>query len=512
MTLREKILQTFIVDNHTIKLHGGPKKFFEKYPVGGMYFANNYVEDLGALMVEGAVSENDLIKKCRKYSKTPLFVCVDGIEIPNSVTPDAEAVAGSNDDKIFYDFGKAVGLQCNYNDVDWVLGPCIDLNFARSSDLNSRAVTGDAELNARMFGQVVRGIQDRGVAATVKHFPGQGTYHVNFHFAPGKNILDFDKWTETFGYSYKKMFEEDCMCVMTSHLTFPAYCSEKEDGYPPIATFSSKITVDLLKNELGFKGAVVTDALTMGGMGCGNQAKDAAQAFKCGADFLLWPPMETADIIEEKIQSGEIPISRLDDALERIKRVREFVAKNKKAAPENAGELVTETALKAYKGSAELLKNENNALPLKKNEKILVIGNAPDDGRMEIVKKFAEKLKAKGFNADFQKYLLTCYQEEIDEIIAPYDKIIFVLNHLSCVGVVDNCGSTTWASHLVDKKKKIILNFSSPYIAEDYYPDEPCVVNCNAPLNEYSADAVIKKLTGCDEFTGKTPVPLKNMR
>lgn len=512
MTLKEKIYQTFIVNNYIIKQEKSVEDFFNKYPVGGLYFANSYVADLGNLMVEGAVSGSDFVGKCRKFSKVPLFVCVDGIDIPGTKDISVSAVGACKDESIYYDYGKSLGLNLNYYDVDCILGPCIDMKMERLADFNSMCTTDDAEFNGKMYSEIVKGIQDRGVAATAKHFPGQGTYHVNFHFGPGRNIFDYDKWMATYGYSYKKMFEQDCMCVMTSHLAFPAYTTESEDGYPPIATYSKKITVDLLKKELGFKGAVITDALTMGGMACGNQAVEAAQAFKCGADFLLWPPIETAEIIEEKILSGEIPMSRLDDALSRIKRVRDFIDNNKKKAPDDAKEFVNDVADRAYNGGVELVKNKNDVLPLKKGDRILVIGNAPDDKRMEEAEKVCEEMRNKGLDVTFQKYLLTCYQKEINEICDPYDKIIFVLNHPYVVGEFDNCGSTTWASHIVDKNKKCYLNFSSPFFVDDYYPDELSIINVNAGINDSSVKAVVERMMGEKEFTGKAHLNLNGLR
>ena len=76
--------------------------------------------------------------------------------------------------------------------------------------------------------------------------------------------------------------------------------------------------------ELGFKGAVISDALIMGGNATGDLVKETVQAFKAGADILLWPPVEAADEIERQILSGEIPMSRLDDALARIERMESF--------------------------------------------------------------------------------------------------------------------------------------------------------------------------------------------
>ena len=510
LTLKEKIYQTFIVDNHAIKLAGGPEKFFEKYPVGGLYFMKGYVNDLGALMEEGVEGSEDLIRKCRKYSKTDLLVCADGALIGDSNNMSLSGAAACEDESVYYEYGRMRGIEMNYHDIDWILQPCIDMDFARH-DHTSQMVTDDEKFCARFFSEVVKGIQSRGAIATVKHFPGQGTYNVNFHYAPGKNILDFDTWMKTYGYTYKEMFKAGCKCVMTSHIVFPDFCYESEDGYPPVCTFSKKMTTELLKETLGFDGAVVTDALTMGGMSCGNTARESAQAFKCGADLLLWPPMETADIIEEMILSGEIPMSRLDDALSRIGKMREFVRENKKECPENAKELVEAFVKKTYELGPQLLKNRNGALPLRKNDRILVIANGYDKGQLDKIKEFSDILSQRGYDVTFREYLLTCYQDEIDEIIKGFDKILVVLNHPMPV-IESNYSSTTWASHLVDKQRKVIVNFSNPFLAEDFYPDEPCVVNTNISLNAESAALVIDRLCGEKEFTGKAHIKMKYLR
>lgn len=510
LSLKEKIYQTIVADNHTMKINGGPKSFFEKYPVGGVYFANYYAQDLGTLMAQEALSGEDFIKKCREYSKVPLLVCADDALINGGPNMSLGGAAACEDEAVYFEYGRLRGIEMNHHDIDWILAPCIDLDLVRH-DHTSQMVTDDPAFCAKFFSQIVKGIQSRGVIATAKHFPGQGSYNVNFHYAPGRNTLDFDTWMKTYGYTYKEMFKSGCQCVMTSHIVFPDYCYETEDGYPPICTFSKKMTIDLLKEKLGFEGAVVTDALTMGGMSCGNTARESAQSFKCGADLLLWAPVETADIIEEMILSGEIPMSRLDDALLRIAKMREFVQANKKECPENAKEIVDEFAKKTYELGPELLKNRNNALPLKKSDKILVIANGMTKGQLDEIKVFSDALSERGYDVTFREYLLTCYQDEINGIISGYDKVIIVLNHPMPV-IESNYSSTTWASHLVDKSRKVIVNFSNPFLAEDFYPDEPCVVNTNVKLNKESAQAVIDRLSGEKEFTGKAHITMKYIR
>ena len=511
MTLREKIYQTFVVDQHTINLEGNAKNFFAKYPVGGMYYAAGWVPDLGILMSE-SISGADYINECRKLSQTPLLVCADGTTIGDEGYTIISALGASRDEKLAYDNGKVVGLQSNINDIDWVLGPCTDLSFCRCGEHTSMLMTDDPDLNARLYTELVKGTQDRGVCATVKHFPGQGSYHVNFHAGPGKNTLTKEEWDKTYGHTYRKAFEAGCMCVMTSHIYFPAVCKEGDNGYPPICTFSSKINIDLLKNELGFQGAIVTDALTMGGMACGSQALDAAQAFASGADILLWPPMETCEIIAERIESGEIPMSRLEDALTRIARMRAFVDEHRVEVPDREESLAfaKDVRQRAREAAPTLLCDLWHKLPLRKEEKILVIGNAREGKAMEETEQFATALKNRGYDATFQKYLLTCYQEQVDEqTIDRYDRIIFVLNHPFEVSIEDHIISTTWASHHVRKDKKIIVNFSSPYLADDYYPDEPCVINTNLRLSPESIEVVLDRMEGKKPFTGISPVKLE---
>ena len=508
MTLKEKIFKTFVVTIREVNSHGGPEAFFEKYPVGGLYFGEGPVYRDENDLEKGMLYSFEKLQECKKYAKNNLIVCADAASVFGQTVDffPQRSLGSIACDEDAYNWGKVMGMQMNSKGLDWILQPSIDMYMNHMMPLV--AISDDPILTARLYRQVVKGIQDQGVCATVKHFPGLGTSHINMHIGPGQNTLSFDKWMETYGYTYKEMFEEGVMSVMTTHVTLKSYDNEITDGFYPIATYSKKLTTDLLKKELGFNGVVVTDALVMGGMATGNLVKEAVQAFKAGADILLWPPIETADAIEEAILNGEIPMERLDDALERIERFEKFRrdAIEKNIADEPDVEFVDEFLLHMARDGITLLRNNINLVPLDKNiKKVLVIDATDHD---EVSSKFLkEELENKGFYVDvkrdiYDKQSRVCWQGDADKIQSEYDLIIINLNSVdSSAWSISHM--LIWNSQLFDRKKKIIVNYGSPYMADDYFPQESTIIEMNCEPNINAIKALVDGLVGEYKFTGK---------
>lgn len=505
MTLKEKVLQTFVVTIREINKHGGPEKFFSKYPVGGMYYGNaNILYDENGLEM-GTQMTLDKLKECRRCSKQPLFVCADETQLKGQTERmGTGSILATGNEKDAYNYGKIMGMQMNESEVDWVLMPAIDIATVTPKPFSSGV--NDPKLVAKVFKNVVKGIQDQGVCATVKHFPGLGGSNINMHFAPGKNILDFDSWMNTYGYTYKEMFKQDAMCVMTTHITLRSYDNENHDGFYPIATYSHKITTELLKEKLGFKGAVVTDALIMGGMATGDLVKETVQAFKAGADLLLWPPVEAADVIVRQLESGEIPMSRLEDALSRIDRMKKFREKALKEKKYDVpdSKYADETLREIRKKGICLYRNNIGLIPLKKDiESFLIVDVTDGDDSAEILK---NELMKRGYKAEVKTDIYdvpsrVCWQDDIDELQNKYDMVIFNVNteYETSWGVPF---MRIWASHLFDKSKKIIINYGTPFFAEDYFPEDPTFIEPNAAPSENVVKYIVDGLFGDVKFTG----------
>ena len=510
MTLREKILQTFIVTIREINLHGGPEEFFKKYPVGGMYYygAKRYTDENGVDV--GTSTTLEMLEKCRECSAEKLFVCADVAEMKGQkIALSQRSLGAVENEELAYDYGKIVGMQMVENGIDWVLAPSMDMYLHPAMPL--LATSDDPEKIARIYTKVIKGIQNQGVCATAKHFPGMGTSIINMHFTPSNNTLGFEEWMETYGYTYKEAIKAGVQSVMTTHTALRSYDNEFVDGYYPIATFSKKLTTGLLKEELGFEGAVVTDALIMGGMATGDIVKETVQAFKAGADFLLWPPMEAAEAIEQAIVSGEIPMSRLDDALERIAKMRSFKAevlkKSQPATPDST--FADQTMLEIISGGIYLARNDLNLIPIKeavKNILLIDVTNSYDNESTEMLK---EELQTYGFCVDVKATDIydipsrVCWQKDIDQLYESYDLIIFNVN-MGYASTWDEGYMLIWASHLFKKEKKLIINYGSPYFEEDYFPQDPTYIEMNCEPSKEAVSELVKKLVGKSEFTGQS--------
>ena len=444
----------------------------------------------------------------------PVLTCADGATIEDGPKPSYTCLLGATEsEELAYEYGKALGMQMNYNGVDWILGPCVDLPLFRCTETISGTMSDDPVYASKMYAQVVKGIQDQNVAATVKHFPGIGTHHVNMHISPGHNVLPFDEWMQTYGYVYQEMFKAGVMSVMTSHITLRSFSEKADYGTAPIATHSKDLTIGLLKEKLGFDGVVVTDALTMGGCATGNQVEEAVAAFACGADILLWPPIEAGDRIVEEIEAGRIPMSRLDDAIDRIQRLYDKLGITGEGERERLPaepEFVKETFEEINKKGIVLVRNEIGNLPLDKTRSRVLIDIIASesaknyaDEKIEGAEIIAGMLRVEGFSVDIKWNYTNFIETKLKEELEPYDYVLILLDSPISIGATRDCFNSAWTVHLIPMEKKVLLNFSCPYFIDDYYPEEKTFVHIGGAISPERSRAAAEAILGNAEMTGK---------
>ena len=200
------------------------------------------------------------------------------------------------------------------------LAPCVDTASEANPVLGARSFSTDPATVAAHGAAAVRGIQATGLAATVKHFPGHGACSADSHH----ELPKVDLTREEFAKGHLAPFAEVLSqappaAVMPGHLLVPAW-----DPAQP-ATLSKVLLTDVLRGELGFEGAVISDSLSMGALAGLDPAEVAINAVAAGVDVLLTPPSHgrVTRALVEAIGSGRLDADRVDDAVRRVLRLKQ---------------------------------------------------------------------------------------------------------------------------------------------------------------------------------------------
>ncbi|MGH2568760.1 MAG: glycoside hydrolase family 3 N-terminal domain-containing protein, partial [Bacteroidota bacterium] len=332
------------------------------------------------------------INKLQELSQVPLLIAADfefgtAMRVRRATMfPRAMLVGATRNPQNAYEMGRVIAKEARALGVHQNYAPVVDVNNNPLNPvINTRAFGEDPELVAAMSTAFTKGLQEGGVLATAKHFPGHGDTDIDSHL--DMPILTFDRARldslELVGF--RRAVEAGVLSVMTAHLSVPALDTTK--GLP--ATLSYPITTDLLQHQLGFKGLIVTDAMGMQGVTKAfSTAEAAVRAVKAGADaVLLSPDVDVAiDAIAGAVRRGEIAEERIDHSARKLLAVKESLGlTEKKFVDPNAVASVVGSpehrrlAKQIARDGITVVKNENSVLPLQKNNEKKIIGIAFGD-------------------------------------------------------------------------------------------------------------------------------------
>jgi beta-N-acetylhexosaminidase len=232
--------------------------------------------------------------------------------------PTAMALAAAGNPQDAYTMGKITALEARAVGIQWIYAPVSDVNNNPDNPIiNTRSFGEDPQKVAKYVTEFIRGVQDNGCLATAKHFPGHGDTSSDSHIDLPVIHADRERLEHLELVPFRAAIAAGADSIMTGHLSIPAL--EPDPNTP--ATLSSNILTGLLRDELDYKGLVVTDAMDMGGITVRYAPGDAAvRAFAAGADALLMPPVPDAafDALKEAVKSGRISRERLDASVRRI--------------------------------------------------------------------------------------------------------------------------------------------------------------------------------------------------
>jgi beta-N-acetylhexosaminidase len=293
----------------------------------------------------------DLLNRLQRSSKLPLIVAADferGVSMRlngTTVFPHAMAFGATGKTENAEAFGRITALEARAVGVHWNFFPDADVNSNPANPIiNTRSFGGDPTQVGDFVAAYIKGAHEGGMLTTAKHFPGHGDTASDSHLGIAQVTGDRARLNAVELPPFKRAIEAGVDAVMVAHVTVPALDSEPNR----VATTSKAIVTGLLREDMGFQGIVVTDALDMAGL-TRLYAKDigraAVESFKAGNDMLIIPANLDASYraVLQAVQSGEISRSRLDQSVRKILGLKASLGLNK-ARLVDPGQLSSEIA------------------------------------------------------------------------------------------------------------------------------------------------------------------------
>ena len=464
MSLDQKIGQLFMVQaysNRDKKHEDFISEMITKYHVGNLIFMQGTPEKQAALN-----------NNYQALAKIPLMIGFDGewgldMRLKNTYKfPWNMTLGAIRNDSLIKEFGAQLGKHCKRLGIHINFAPVLDVNVNPANPIiGNRSFGEDKENVAQKAIAFTQGMQKHKVMANGKHFPGHGdTASDSHHTLP---FLDFDKarLDSIELYPYRKIFDAGIGSVMTAHLNIPSL-----ETNPKLPTSLSKnVVTNLLQQELGFNGLIITDGLNM--KGAANYATSAEinlAALQAGNDLLLIPQDVPASIqlIKQALLLNTLTEERLEHSVRKILKAKYWMGLHKyhpvdlNNLHEDLNSVSNEVLHSALvKNSLTLLKNSNEALPIVRldKQKIAYVKLGDDSGNhfLNMLNNYTNVTKVSAPNLN-----------EILKKLTPYHKVIIGFHKSNAhpwKSYKFSQKELVWLQEIARHKEVTLAVFTSPY-------------------------------------------------
>ena len=467
----------------------------------------------------------EFINEFNKRTKIPAMIAMDstrGIKrafYDMSQLVDPPTLGATESEEFAYRLGKAQASELKCAGTKWLWGPEEDLANRNSAVSLGRKFSDNPDLVIKLAKAVTKGVQDHGVAATAKHFPGDDEMEYRDpHVSSSMIHISFEEWEARQGRVFQEVINGGVYSIMVGHQSFPA-CDNTKIGnkYIP-STVSYKVVTELLKEKMGFKGVVITDAIGMQGLVNafkGDIIQVAIACVKAGCDVILASPPNFIDAVEQAVLSGEIPESRIDDACQRVLDMKEKIGLFDGPIEEMDVEKVVAESTKLREEVAEkslsLICDNNKILPLNpdKYKNITIVYSGFSKDTLESLEVMKDELLKHG--AENVQIVEGLYERADAKKYSEQSDLMLYVSQVACHsprGVAGYQGDSfyTFYHTTVGEQmgKRIGVSLASPYVYFDYYSDFDCFINA-FNNSEETQRAFVKALYGEVPFEGKQP-------
>ena len=483
---------------------------------------SNYIG--GLIFFQGEpYSYASLNNRFQSTTKIPLLVGIDGewglaMRVNSTMAFPKQITLGAiQDNSLIYKMGGEIARQCKRLGIHLNFAPVVDINSNPNNPVIGYRSFGELRENVALKSSAyMKGMQNNQLLACAKHFPGHGDTQGDSHFTLPQVSYTAERLKNVELYPFQQLINDSIKTVIVGHLQVPFY-----DWRP--ATLSQNIITNLLKNEMGFKGLVITDALNMRGVHHGQGITSGEvdlQAFIAGNDILLYSENIPEGIrkIKEAINAGLLQQDEIDNRVRKILHAKywvglnqfKYIDSNNLYQDLNTPE-ATQIKQELYNNAITVVKDAKNILPFMADENKYVsigldvpVGNRFQQELSKITpfQHFASAIKT---DETFFNSVLQSVDSTTTVVLSVHD-----INKKSANKLEVGYNVQNFVKRLEQKAQKVVVCvFGNPYSLK-YFP-EPSALICGYEDDATAYQAMARVLFGEIPAVGKLPVSVENI-
>ena len=531
LTLREKVgqlMMPWVLGDYAPEGSASHQRVFdyiEKHGIGGV------IMSVGT-PVEVAAKLNDL----QRHARLPLLVAADletgagfrmrgAVHVPGTIElggatdfPSLMAVGAAGQERLAYEMGRITALEARAVGIHVPFAPVLDVNSnPQNPIINVRSFGEDPQQVAKMGIAFIQGIQENGAIATGKHFPGHGDTEVDSHIALPVIRHDRARMDSVELRPFQEAIDAGMGGIMTAHISVPSL----NGGVRVPATLSPLVLTHVLREQMGFRGIVFTDAMDMAAIARQHDAGEAAvRAIEAGNDVILMPAsVERAiDGVVAAVAAGRLTEERIDTSVRRLLETKEKLGLHEQrlvpiheianvvGIPDHlaVADLIAERSI-------TLLRNERDLLPLAgtRSARVLSISyrRASDllAGRYfnAVLRQTYPRLSTAELDADAN-------QDRYDAVLrrAREAQLVVVSTYVTAVSYSGSVAIPDELVDLIDALRRtgvphVVVSFGNPYLVTGFPQVQAYMLGWNG--SEASQRAAARALLGRFDVTGRVP-------
>ncbi|MCS5653767.1 MAG: serine hydrolase [Candidatus Marinimicrobia bacterium] len=525
LSLREKIAQMMIYRMHLKYESVTPEKWEEiTRLVSG--------DGIGGIHLWSGDGSSSLafINEIQNRSKVPIIFDADiergfGQRFPSGTDfPPMMAITATGNPKNAYDVGKIVAIESKAAGVQWNLSPVVDVNNNPLNPIiNTRSFSEDPDIVSEFSLEYTKGLQDHGMIATAKHFPGHGDTQTDSHSSLAIIPSDSSRLWSVELKPFRVMAGAGIDVVMMAHIHAPDYQPEADEP----ATLSRFWVTEILRERLGFDGAIITDAMSMGGI-TKNYSDDYAivKAIQAGCNIIIqnYDLTGAIDVVEKAVTEGDISIDQINSSALKMLQLKDKVGLNlnRYISMDSMMENIStkenrETASRIASESITLVRDKKGLLPLSANGKdTLYVFDIYDQEYKHSRSTVTTKIIAERFPVSSVQIDESDKKPVLDAIIKsiPKNSQILINAFVSPKEWKDRIffpdNETYFVRELLKKSDRIILaSLGTPYLLQDF--SEVSTYLCAYKGSSIMQNALADALLGLKDISGRLPVTIPNL-